>query len=71
MHSRNPGPRRVWNEALPRGRWRRLRRAIGNARRVIFAHFRCKKWVEIICVLPKLTPKQPDVLAFNRTDVFC
>ena len=27
-----------------------------------FAHFRCKKGVEIIFVRPKLTPKQPDVL---------
>ena len=26
-----------------------------------FAHFRCKKGVEIIFDLPKMTPKQPDV----------
>ena len=25
-----------------------------------FAHFRCKKGVEIISDLPKMTPKQPD-----------
>ena len=31
MNSRNPGPRRVWNEGPRRGRWRRFRGSTGNA----------------------------------------
>ena len=35
-----------------------------------FARFRCKKGVEIIFDLSKMTPKQPDVFCGDRTDVF-
>ena len=34
-----------------------------------FAHFRCKKGAETIFDLPKMTPKQPDVLSQYYTSV--
>ena len=65
MNSRNPGPRRVWNEGPRRGRWRRFRGSAGsigkNGRVPFCAFWVFKKCVKIVFVPPKIASKQPDV----------
>ena len=66
MNSRNPSPQRVWGEAPRSGRWRRFRHSSAPPAVFHFAHFRCKKGVEIIFEVSQDDPKAARCLLLRQ-----